>query len=85
MALFAIRRKAITQHKEWMIRSYGVTLAFTLNRVWYEIPALARFDPPRGFPTEWDAMLMWLSFVPTLWLIEIVIQGRKILAAKRAV
>lgn len=85
MAFLAIRKRAFTQHKEWMIRSYGVTLAFTLNRVWYEIPAIARFDPPRAFPGEWDAMLMWLSFVPTLWLIEMVIQGRKILATKSAV
>ena len=34
MAFLAISRRAIVQHREWMIRSYVVTLAFVFFRIW---------------------------------------------------
>jgi hypothetical protein len=33
MAFLAIRRRQITQHQDWMIRSYVVTFAFVFFRM----------------------------------------------------
>jgi len=86
MAVLAILKRAIVQHKEWMIRSYGITLAFSLNRVFYDIPSLAHPEISRaGGAIDLDAALMWLCFVPILLGVEAVLQGRKILAERGAV
>ena len=42
MAFLAISRRAIVQHREWMIRSYVVTLAFVFFRIVLRSPSRSR-------------------------------------------
>ncbi len=83
MAYFAVARRAIQQHREWMTRSYAVTLGgFGGSRLLEDLSVL--LDPtmlqdlPRALSV--DAGLLWLSFTAPLLLVEVVLQGRKIVA-----
>ena len=78
LAYLAIRRSLIDQHKEWMIRSYVVTFAFVTFRVIQ--PALQAAQI--GTELEQLAVTAWACWAVPLLLIELVIQGRKILAVR---
>lgn len=79
MAYLAIRSGVTTQHKEWMIRSYVVTFAFATFRLMYDLPVLSGMaDPARS------AALAWIAWVAPLFATEMVLQGRRILAVRRA-
>ena len=74
MAYRMIRLKRIPQHREWMIRSYVITLGFVLFRL-LEESSLARslmttFEE-RG-PT-----CIWLSWTVTLFFTEVILQWNK--------
>lgn len=73
MAYLAIRRRAIEQHREWMIRSYVVTLAFVFFRLFTEITD--GYGVPAGESAKAAAWLCWA--VPLL-LAEPLIQLRKV-------
>jgi hypothetical protein len=54
MAYYSVRHRAIAQHREWMIRSYVVTLAFVFFRVGFEV--LNHYDvtePERSMALAW--------------------------------
>lgn len=76
IALLAIRRGNVTQHREWMVRSYVVTFGFVTFRV--------VFDTLRaqGFGTSQDraAVSAWICWALPLLVTEFILQGRKILA-----
>jgi len=79
MAYFAIRRGHVSQHKEWVIRSYVVTFTFVTTRALAELgalPSLGR-DP--------FATLVWLSWSMPLLGVEVILQGRKMIARRGAV
>jgi hypothetical protein len=79
MAYFAIRRGHVSQHKEWVIRSYVVTFTFVTTRALAELgvlPSLGR-DP--------YATLVWLSWSMPLLAMEVILQGRKMMARRGAV
>ena len=80
LAFTAIRKQLYDQHKEWMIRSYVVTTAFVGFRVMF----LLFQSSGVGTVQEQLAMAAWGSWALPLLITEAVLQGRKILAVKRA-
>jgi hypothetical protein len=79
MAYFAIRQGHVSQHKEWVIRSYVVTFTFVTTRTLADLgvlPSLGR-DP--------FATLVWLSWSLSLLATEVILQGRKVITRKGAV
>jgi hypothetical protein len=73
----AIRRHAIDQHTEWMIRSYVVTCAFVTFRVLYGVLETAGV----GTTPEQYAAASWFCWAVPLLVTEACLQGRKIPAA----
>jgi uncharacterized membrane protein len=77
LAIAAIRRGLIEQHREWMIRSYVVTFAFvTFRAFWAGLEALGV-----GTLHEQLAAASWFCWAVPLLLTESVLQGRRIFAA----
>ena len=74
MAFLAISRRAIVQHREWMIRSYVITLAFVLFRLIYSYTEAQQI----GTVTERLAMAAWSCFALTPVLTEVALQWRKV-------
>lgn len=62
MALLRDWRK----HREWMIRSYALTLSAITLRVWKYLIVLA-FEPP---PMDVYRLVAWLGFVPNVLFAE---------------
>ena len=79
LAVVAIRRGNVQQHREWMTRSYVVTFAFVTFRL------LADTLEAVGFGTfpERIAVASWSCWAVPLLVTELLLQGRKILAAPR--
>ena len=73
MALFAIHRRAIQQHREWMIRSYIVTFAFVTFRFAENLLLPWKIAPD----IEIDTLLAFASWSVPLLLAEPLIQFRK--------
>ncbi len=57
VAFYCIRRRNYQQHRQWMIRSYSITLVFLSDRVLDAIPGVANFD------TDADPSVSWLCNV----------------------
>jgi hypothetical protein len=74
MAYVAVRRRALDQHREWMIRSYVVTLAFVLFRAL--VVALGALD--MGTLNERVALAAWFCWAIPLLLTEPLLQYRKL-------
>jgi uncharacterized membrane protein len=73
MAVFAIRRRNVAQHREWMLRSYTVTFAFVLFR--FGSDELAA----QGIAlNEVQGTMAWAAWVVPLLLMEPVLQLRKV-------
>ena len=79
MAYVAIRRRQVSQHKEWMIRSFVVTFTFVTFRLWAELGAL------QVLGAESATTLVWLSWTMPLLATEVVLQSRKVLRRSEAV
>ena len=77
VAYMAIRRGAVTVHREWMIRSYAVVLIFIEGRVLMAVPALAK----QGM----DAVVLvnWGCFAITLVAVECLLRWREIAPARQ--
>lgn len=73
LAVTAICRSLIQQHKEWMIRSYVVTFSFVFFEAIIQILDLVRI----GTTTERLTVASWLSWSGPLIITEAVLQGRK--------
>jgi uncharacterized membrane protein YozB (DUF420 family) len=76
LAYVAIRRHQIEQHKEWMIRSYVVTLAFVTFRLLYTILQAAHI----GTPLEQIGLSAWFCWSVPLLITEAFLQARKVFA-----
>jgi len=73
MAYIAIRARAIEQHREWMLRSYVVTLAFVVFR------AVAAVSVVRGVAApEAISFAAWVCWSVPLLLLEPLLQWRKV-------
>ena len=74
-AFFAIIRRKIKLHKEWMIRSYIVTLAFVTFRI------LSDYVPYQSWgldPADYNTAMMWSCWVFPLMIAEVILQFRKL-------
>lgn len=80
MAFIAIRRKQLTQHKQWMVRSYVVTFAFVTFRLLDDAMGAGHIlaDEERA------KLLAWACWAVPLLITEVVIQGGAVLKAKPA-
>jgi hypothetical protein len=77
LALISIRKRMISQHQEWMIRSYVVTLAFVNFRILVGILQVAGV----GTLVERLNAASWFCWAFPLLMTEVILQGRKILKA----
>jgi hypothetical protein len=76
MAYLAIRRRAIEQHREWMIRSYVVTLAFVAFRAvvaGLSIAGVGTLGERLGFAA-------WVCWAVPLLLLEPLLQWKRLRA-----
>ena len=73
MAYYAIRKRKIQIHKEWMVRAYVVTFAFVTFRI------LSDYSFMRHLLPESDRALTisWSSWVLPLLVTEVVLQLRR--------
>ena len=79
LAVAAIRRGFIEQHREWMIRSYVVTFAFvTFRALWSALQAAGI-----GTLHEQLAASSWFCWAVPLLVVEAVLQGRRIFGRRR--
>jgi hypothetical protein len=76
MALMAITRHLIEQHKEWMIRSYVVTFAFVFFRI--GSVTLGAIAPGDGL--QQASVMAWACWSLPLMFTEVILQGRQILS-----
>jgi hypothetical protein len=77
MAYLAIRARAIEQHREWMIRSFVVTLAFVVFRA----VAVGLGTAGVGF-AEAASFAAWACWAVPLLLLEPCLQWRKLRALR---
>jgi hypothetical protein len=75
-AFIAIQHRQISQHQEWMIRSYVATFAFVNFRI--IVGLLVVFGV--GSMHERFTVASWLCWSLPLLITEAILQGRKILA-----
>jgi hypothetical protein len=78
MAIVAVRRGAIEQHQEWMIRSYVVTFAFVTFRSLWSILQRAGV----GTTQEQLGVASWFCWAVPLLILEVALQGRRILGPR---
>jgi len=64
-AYLSIRQKQIAQHQAWMIRSYALTWAAVMLRIYLPLGQLAQFDFIEAY-----RVIAWLCWVPNLLVAE---------------
>lgn len=69
-----IREKKFKQHKQWMWRSYALTLSALTLRIW-KVILVYLFHPN---PMDVYQIIAWLGWIPNILLIELLI-AKKIL------
>ncbi|HEY6644832.1 DUF2306 domain-containing protein [Povalibacter sp.] len=67
-----IRRRNLAAHRDWMIRSYALTLAAVTVRLYLPSAQLADLPMAMAYPA-----IAWLSWVPNLLLAEWIIRSRR--------
>ncbi|MGO9991081.1 MAG: DUF2306 domain-containing protein [Steroidobacteraceae bacterium] len=84
VAFYCIRRRNFQQHRQWMIRSYAITLIFLTDRVIDAIPGMSDLDTDASPTILWICNLIaWV--VPTFiisWS-NVIQTGPEIAAARR--
>lgn len=70
MAYLSIRKRQIAQHREWMIRSYVLALAFVSFRFWL----LLAMSLELGDPTVVVPAVGWASWIVPLVVIEVLLR-----------
>ncbi|WP_292008752.1 DUF2306 domain-containing protein [Chryseobacterium sp.] len=69
-----VREKKFEQHKQWMWRSFALTLSAITLRMWKVI--LVYFFHPN--PMDVYQIIAWLGWIPNLLLVEILIRKKLI-------
>ena len=75
IAYYAALKQKFELHKEWMIRSYIVTLAFVISGLILKIP----FVESLGSFEEISPSLFWMGWAVPLFVYEVVRSGKIIL------
>ena len=70
LAYHTIRSGNVARHREWMIRSYALTLSAITLRVWKYLIVVA-FHPP---PMDVYRIVAWLGWIPNLLVAEWLIR-----------
>ena len=73
MAYYAIRRRRIQIHKEWMVRAYVVTFAFVTFRILNDFGPTSHLQPP----VDRIVTIAWVSWVLPLLVAEVIMQLRR--------
>ena len=73
MAFYAIRKRKIAVHKEWMVRAYVVTFAFVTFRLLNDFPPLSRLQPGNDRAN----MIGWACWAVPLLFTEVILQLRR--------
>jgi uncharacterized membrane protein len=73
MAYYAIRKRMVEVHKEWMVRAYVVTFAFVTFRVFSDYGPTSRLQPQHDL----EVTLTWACWVVPLFITELVLQLRR--------
>ena len=73
MAFYAIRKRRVQVHKEWMVRAYVVTFAFVTFRVLNDYYPGARLQPDN----DRAITIGWASWVIPLLFTELILQLRR--------
>lgn len=66
VAFYCVRHRNYQQHRQWMIRSYAITLIFLTDRVFDAIPGLADLD------TDANPTVLWLCNI-IAWVVPSII------------
>src|SRR6478609_243624 len=74
MAYISVRSGRITQHKEWMVRSYILTFSFAIFRWLIDIPLVINLMENSG---ERKPTMAWFSWVVPLLIAEIIFSLKK--------
>jgi len=80
MAYYAVLRRQIAIHKEWMVRSYVVTFAFVTFRILNDYGPTARLQPE----SDRSLTAIWACWALPLLVTEVVLQLRRMPRAARA-
>lgn len=72
MAFKQIKRKKVTSHQKFMIRSYALALSAITLRLW-KFGLANTLAPP---PLDLYQMVTWLGFVPNMIVAELIIYYR---------
>jgi len=77
MAYVRIRQRNIQSHREWMIRSFALTFAAVMLRIWLPLfVGVWKIDFVQAFDT-----ISWLCWVPNMLVAEVLVnQSRRRLA-----
>jgi uncharacterized membrane protein len=67
-AFLAIRQKQIAQHQAWMIRSYALTWAAVMLRIYLPLSQMAQIDFIEAY-----RVIAWLCWVPNVLVAEWII------------
>jgi hypothetical protein len=81
MAYYAIRKRLVETHKEWMIRAYVVTFAFVTFRVFSDYGPTSHLKPPGDLAIT----LAWACWVVPLGITEVILQLRRMRTASARV
>ena len=81
MAYYAILKRRIPIHKEWMVRAYVVTFAFVTFRLLHDYNPLSRLQPENDL----SITLIWASWAIPLLVAEVILQLRRMRSAVTSV
>lgn len=73
MAFYAILKRKIAVHKEWMVRAYVVTFAFVTFRILNDFPPLSHVQPAN----DRAIMIGWACWSIPLLFTEVILQLRR--------
>ena len=80
LAYRTVRGGDVARHREWMIRSYALTLSAITLRVWKYFIVVA-FAPP---PMDVYRIVAWLGWIPNLLIAEWIIHRSRPAVARSA-
>lgn len=70
MAYYAIRKRQISIHREWMVRSYVVTFAFVTFRIFNDFPPMMTWLPD----ADRSNVVIWACWAIPLLITEVILQ-----------
>ena len=73
MAYYAIRKRQVDIHKEWMVRAYVVTFAFVTFRVFNDYGPTSHLKPAGDLAIT----MTWACWVVPLFITELILQLRR--------